>query len=133
MHTSKLSVRTARRDQVLDITDAVRQAVAESAVRNGHCLVACPHTTAALAINEGYDPDVATDVLTVLDRLVPWSGGYRHAEGNTAAHVKAILCGASQTIAIVDGSLALGTWQALQFLEFDGPRSRTVVVSILEG
>ena len=81
-------------------------------------------------INEGYDPDVTRDVLAVFDGLVPWHGPYRHAEGNTAAHVKAIWCGASQTVRVADGALALGTWQAIQFYEFDGPRQRRVEITV---
>jgi secondary thiamine-phosphate synthase enzyme len=132
MEQVTLSLRTDSRDQVVDITEPVRQAVRGRGLRHGLCLVYCPHTTAGIAINEGYDPDVARDVLTVLDRLVPWSGGYRHAEGNTAAHAKAIAVGASQTVAVVDGELALGSWQAIQFYEFDGPRSRRVILTLLE-
>jgi len=133
MVRTTLSIATRARDEVVDLTAEVRRAVQASGVREGLCLVFCPHTTAGLTINEGYDPDVARDLLTVLDRLVPWSGGYRHDEGNSAAHVKALLCGPSQTVAVADGDLALGTWQALQFCEFDGPRNRQVVVSVLAG
>ncbi len=127
-----LTLHTGQRDEVVDLTSRVRHCVAESGVQAGLCLVYCPHTTAGVAINEGYDPDVTRDVLTVLERLVPWQGAYRHAEGNTASHVKALLCGASETILIEGGKLQLGTWQAIQFYEFDGPRTREVVVAITE-
>lgn len=130
MH-SRLRLSTSRRDEVVDLTARVGEQVAASGVRDGLCLVYCPHTTAGIVINEGWDPDVARDVLTVLDRLVPWTGGYRHAEGNTAAHLKAIACGASQTVPVADGRLALGRWQAIQFYEFDGPRQREVHVTVL--
>ena len=130
--TETLSLRTRARDEVIDLTADVRRLVAGSGVGDGLCVVYCPHTTAGVVINEGYDPDVTQDALAVLDRLVPWSGGYRHAEGNTAAHVKAMLCGGSQSIPIASGRLLLGRWQAVQFYEFDGPRSREVVVSVLE-
>lgn len=126
-----LQLQTSSRDQILDITADVRKVVSESGVRDGLCLVYCPHTTAGLAVNEGYDPDVARDVLAVLDRLVPWDASYRHGEGNSPAHVKAILCGASETIPIAGGRLQLGTWQAIQFCEFDGPRQRRVAVTVV--
>lgn len=129
--TTTLAVRSTARDQVIDITREVRQAVGQSGVRQGLCLVYSPHTTAGIVINEGYDPDVARDVLEVLDRLVPWSGGYHHQEGNAAAHLKAILCGSSQTVPVADGDLVLGRWQSIQFLEFDGPRSRHVIVAVV--
>jgi secondary thiamine-phosphate synthase enzyme len=129
---TNLTVRTTMRDEVVDLTPRLRALVAESGVRDGVLLVCCPHTTAGVVINEGYDPDVARDVLDVLDRLVPWHGAYAHAEGNTAAHVKAILTGASQTLPIRGGELEIGTWQAVQFYEFDGPRTRTVVVVLQE-
>ncbi|NUQ00455.1 MAG: YjbQ family protein [Armatimonadetes bacterium] len=127
-----LNLRTHQRDEVVDITDEVRRAVTRSGVKRGICLVYCPHTTAAVVVNEGYDPDVTRDVLMVLDRLVPWIAGYRHAEGNTASHVKAILCGSSQPIPIENGQLVLGTWQAIQFYEFDGPRTREVRLFVQE-
>ncbi len=126
-----LQLQTSSRDQILDITADVRKVVSESGVRDGLCQVYCPHTTAGLAVNEGYDPDVARDVLAVLDRLVPWDAAYSHGEGNSPAHVKAILCGASQTVPIAGGRLLLGTWQAIQFCEFDGPRQRRVVVTVI--
>lgn len=132
MTTSRMSLQTARRDEVQDLTRDIERIVADSGVSEGVCLIYCPHTTAGIVINEGYDPDVAADVLTVLDRLVPWEGAYRHAEGNTASHVKAILCGTSQTVVISGGRLQLGRWQAIQFYEFDGPRSRQVMVTVME-
>jgi secondary thiamine-phosphate synthase enzyme len=127
-----LTLQTTAHEQVQDLTLQVRQLVRQSGVAAGLCLVYCPHTTAGLVINEGYDPDVASDVLALLDRLAPWHGPYQHAEGNAAAHAKAILTGTSQTILVENGDLALGTWQALQFYEFDGPRTRTVVVTLME-
>ncbi|MBI2299179.1 MAG: YjbQ family protein [Armatimonadetes bacterium] len=127
-----VNFRTRSRDEVVDLTGHVRRAVESSRVREGICLIYCPHTTAGIAINEGCDPDVARDLLTVLDGLVPQQGPYRHAEGNTAAHVKAVLCGASQAVAVADGRLQLGQWQSIQFLEFDGPRERRVLVAVME-
>lgn len=95
---------------------------------DGLCLIFVPHTTAAVTINESADPDVATDILAALDRLVPWQAGYRHLEGNAAAHVKSTLVGASQWVAVDGGRPVLGTWQGIFFCEFDGPRSRQVQV-----
>jgi secondary thiamine-phosphate synthase enzyme len=126
-----LRVKTNRRTQFVDITREVEQAVRESAVKSAVCYVYVPHTTAGIAINEHADPDVASDVEGVFDRLIPHQGPYRHAEGNTDSHMKAILTGTSQTILIEDGKLALGTWQGIFLCEFDGPRHRTIFVRIL--
>jgi secondary thiamine-phosphate synthase enzyme len=131
--SATLSLTTQSRDQVIDLGEQVLRVVRESGVEDGLCVIYCPHTTAGLVINEGYDPDVTRDVLAVFDGLVPWHGPYRHAEGNTAAHVKAIWCGSSQTVPIVGGRLLLGQWQAIQFYEFDGPRRRQVHVVIQRG
>ncbi len=90
-----------------------------------------PHTTAAVTINENADPDVVHDILTILDRMVPLSGGYRHLEGNSAAHVKSSLFGCSETIPFENGQLTLGTWQGIYFCEFDGPRRRQLQIRIL--
>jgi len=98
---------------------------------DGLCLIFVPHTTAAVTINESADPDVAADILAALDRLAPWEAGYRHLEGNSAAHIKASLMGASQWVAVEGGRPVLGTWQGLFFCEFDGPRSRRVHVRYL--
>lgn len=127
----QFSVQTKARAQMVDVTGEVRAAVAESGVSQGTCLVYSPHTTAGITINEGADPDVAADILSQLDRLVPWSGPYRHTEGNAAAHVKATLVGASRSLPVEQGRLVLGTWQAIFFCEFDGPRSRRVVVEVV--
>jgi len=96
----------------------------------GVCYVYVPHTTAAVMINEHADPDVAKDVEGVFDRLVPRSGPYRHSEGNTDSHAKAILVGASQVVFVEGGKLALGRWQGVFFCEFDGPRERRIVVKV---
>ena len=127
-----LRIRTARRTELWDITERVEAAVAESNIRSGLCVVYVPHTTAGVAVNEHADPDVARDVEGLFDRLVPHRGPYRHAEGNTDAHMKAILTGTSQTLLVENGRLALGTWQGIFLCEFDGPRERTVFVKILE-
>jgi secondary thiamine-phosphate synthase enzyme len=123
-----LRIRTSRRTQFVDITHEVDQAVAESTIQQGICYVYVPHTTAGVAINEHADPDVASDVEALFDRLIPHKGPYRHAEGNTDSHMKAILTGTSQTVFIENGKLALGTWQGIFLCEFDGPRTRDVLV-----
>lgn len=125
-----LSIQTQGRSQALDITRQVAEAVAASGVAEGWCTVYVPHTTAAVTINEAADPDVMVDLLMALDRLAPWSAGYRHGEGNAAAHVKAVLVGASVRAPIAGGRLALGTWQGIFFLEFDGPRRRGFRVAV---
>ena len=125
------SVRTSRRNQMIDITAQAAEAVAESGVQNGTVMVFCPHTTAAITINENADPDVPHDILLTLETLIPQHrDGYRHCEGNSDAHVKASLVGSSEQVMILNGCLKLGTWQAIFFCEFDGPRTRTVHVQI---
>jgi secondary thiamine-phosphate synthase enzyme len=117
-------LRTSQREELVDVTDAVAAVIASLGVDEGAVLLHVPHTTAAITINEGYDPAVARDVLDVLRRLVPENGGYRHAEGNSDAHVKSIAVGPSQLLPIAGGRPALGRWQRIFFCEFDGPRSR---------
>ena len=124
-------VRTGGRTDFVRITEQVQQAVAELGVTDGAVLVWVPHTTAGVTVNEGADPDVVRDMATILDRVVPWTGGYRHAEGNSAAHVKSSLVGCAQLLPVRGGRLALGTWQTVWFCEFDGPRRRRVEVSSL--
>jgi secondary thiamine-phosphate synthase enzyme len=126
-----LRVKTNRRTQFVDITREVEEAVRESDVKSGVCYIYVPHTTAGVAINEHADPDVASDVEGIFDRLIPHNGPYRHGEGNTDSHMKAILTGTSQIVFIDNGKLALGTWQGIFLCEFDGPRQRTVQVKIV--
>jgi secondary thiamine-phosphate synthase enzyme len=126
-----LRIKTSRRTELRDITDEVKKAVRDSGVRHGVCHLYVPHTTAGIMINEHADPDVASDVEGIVDRLVPHSGPYRHAEGNTDSHMKAILTGTSQVVFIEGGEPALGTWQGIFLCEFDGPRQRTVFVKIV--
>jgi len=127
-----LRVRSSRRNEWIDITAQVRNILSAKRISNGFCVLFVPHTTAAITINEGADPSVRHDVLEVLSRLVPHDGPYRHREGNSDAHVKATLVGASVTLAVNGGRLALGTWQAVFFCEFDGPRDRRVEVHLAE-
>ncbi len=126
-----LSLETRQREEFLDITVRVRQALAKSGIESGLAVIFNPHTTAGLTINEGADPDVRRDILTTLARLIPFHGDYRHAEGNSDAHVKASLMGSSVTIPVEKGKLQLGAWQAIYFCEFDGPRSRTVFLRFI--
>jgi secondary thiamine-phosphate synthase enzyme len=124
-------VRTDRRTQLVDVTREVQSVVAASGVQQGTCYVYVPHTTAGVTINEHADPDVASDVEGIMDRLVPNRGPYRHAEGNSDAHAKTILTGTSQIIFIERGHLVLGRWQGIFFCEYDGPRDRTVQVKVV--
>ena len=116
---------------MVDVTAQVEQAVRASGATAGICQVFVPHTTAGITLNENADPDVQRDILTALDRLVPARGDYQHGEGNSPAHVKASLMGASLTLPIQDGRLLLGRWQGITFCEFDGPRQRDLVVNIV--
>mgnify|MGYP001132762037 CR=1 FL=1 len=126
-----IAIRTSAPCEMIDITVRVQEAVRKIGVKNGICLVFVPHTTAAVTINENADPDVPRDILTILDRAIPLSGGYRHREGNSAAHAKSSLVGATETVIVEDGLLVLGTWQSLFFCEFDGPRSRKVIIKAI--
>jgi len=129
----KLTVNTAQHTQLVNVTGLVRKAVEESGVREGICTVFVPHTTAGVTINENADPDVVRDLISSLEKLVPWEDGYRHAEGNSAAHLKASMMGFSQQLIVDGGELLLGTWQGIWFCEFDGPRRRSLVVKVTEG
>jgi len=131
MNLYEFKVRTTQHTQMLDITDRVQKLVTESGIREGVCLVFVPHTTAAVTINENADPDVQTDFMKEINKIVPWEDGYEHMEGNSAAHLKASIMGFSEHIIIHEGRLLLGTWQGLYFLEYDGARTRTVYVKVL--
>jgi secondary thiamine-phosphate synthase enzyme len=125
-----LWVKTKRRTQFVDVTNEVAGVVKATGIASGVCHVYVPHTTAGVVINEHADPDVASDLEGIFDRLVPHSGPYRHSEGNTDSHAKAVLAGASQIVFVDGGKLALGTWQGIFLCEFDGPRERKVYVKI---
>lgn len=127
----RIEVQTPSREALVDITARVAQAVEKSGVESGVCLVYVPHTTAAVTINENADPTVREDILMTLKKVVPDALPYAHAEGNSPAHVKSSLVGASVVIPVEDGRLALGTWQGIFFCEFDGPRRRRVYIKIL--
>ncbi len=124
------TLKTRGRDSMTDITPQVREAIAESGVSGGVCLVYCPHTTAGVTINENADPAVVRDLLTILDRVVPWEAGYRHSEGNSAAHAKSSMVGCSARVIVESGRPVLGTWQSIFFCDFDGPRTRRFFVQV---
>ena len=128
---TEFRVNTRSRTEMIDITDRIAAAVRDTDIQNGDVIVFCPHTTAAITINENADPDVVHDVLLALDQMVPRTNpGFRHAEGNSDAHTKSSLVGCSEQVLIQEGALVLGTWQAIYFCEFDGPRSRRVIVQV---
>jgi len=127
----EISLQTHSRFEMIDITATVQRTVAEGKIESGICLIYTPHTTAAVTINENADPDVSRDILAALDKAIPLNANYRHMEGNSAAHVKSSLVGASELVIIEKGRIVLGTWQSIFFCEFDGPRTRKVIVKIL--
>ena len=116
---------------MIDITKEVRSALKKAGVKEGACYLFVPHTTAAVTINENADPDVPKDILMELDKTIPLSDNYRHIEGNSSAHIKASLFGSSEVVLVEDGNLVLGTWQSIFFCEFDGPRTRKVMVRFI--
>ncbi|HOM01829.1 MAG TPA: secondary thiamine-phosphate synthase enzyme YjbQ [Acetivibrio sp.] len=126
----RLSIRTPSRTAMIDITSKIQQVVERSGVKSGICTVFVPHTTAGITINENADPDVVSDILMEINKIVPFDDGYSHGEGNSAAHIKASLFGFSQQVIIENSRLLLGTWQGIYFCEFDGPRNREVYVKI---
>ncbi len=130
----EIVLKTTGRNQFIDITRQVESVVLQSGVKSGICVIYAPHTTAAITINENADPTVRKDIITSLDKLIPWREPfYEHAEGNSAAHIKSSLVGCSQTVIVQNGKLLLGTWQGIYFCEFDGPRTRRVLVKVIEG
>ena len=127
----RLDVRTLAHSEFHEITEEIKDLVKNSKVKSGLVQVYLPHTTAGLTINENADPDVKADMLRALDQIVPWQQAhFKHAEGNSAAHIKASIMGFSVTVFIEDGLLALGMWQGIYLCEFDGPRTRQVWVRI---
>ncbi|MDD4052176.1 MAG: secondary thiamine-phosphate synthase enzyme YjbQ [candidate division Zixibacteria bacterium] len=128
---AQLPIATTQKSQFLDITPVVQEYISEAKIVDGLAVVFVPHTTAGITINEHADPDVRADILTHLEKIVPEKGTYRHAEGNSPAHIKASLMGSSVTVIISGGRLQLGTWQGIYFCEFDGPRHRNIWIRIL--
>jgi len=127
-----ISIKTGSQFDMINITAQIQNLVYESGIADGIVHIFIPHTTAAVTINEGADPSVMKDIMKELDKIVPLRDNYLHMEGNSAAHIKSTLVGASELLMIENGSLVLGTWQAIFFCEFDGPRNRKVFVTVLE-
>lgn len=126
-----LDLRSRQPVEMIDVTAQVRDAVRKSGIRSGLALVFTPHTTAAVTINENADPDVVADLCMEINKIVPFDDHYRHAEGNSAAHLKSSLFGASETLIVEEGAPVLGTWQGIFFCEFDGPRSRHLHIQVI--
>ena len=127
------TVDTSSRVEMIDVTEQIQRLIRQSSVRDGYVIVSIPHTTAAVTINENYDPDVKHDLLKKLDTLVPkHESYYQHDEGNSDSHVKVAMVGNSATVIIERGDLVLGRWQGIYFCEFDGPREREVMVKIVD-
>ena len=125
-----LSVKTTRREEMIEITNLVANEVSQSGIQSGIAFCFIPHTTAAITINENADPDVKRDLLYKLNKEIPKNDGYHHTEGNSDSHLKSSLFGFSEQILIENGQLVLGTWQGIYFCEFDGPRNRKLIVKV---
>jgi secondary thiamine-phosphate synthase enzyme len=130
MITTEIQVKTKQRNELVDITPKVEKIVEKAGINEGICVLAIPHTTAAITVNENADPSVKADIIAKLNALVPVGDHYRHLEGNADAHIKATLVGPSEVLLVKDGRLSLGTWQGVFFCEFDGPRTRRVVIKV---
>ena len=128
-----ITVRSTEREQILDITPQVRAFVATAGPTSGLLAVYCPHTTAAVSVNENADPDVKTDMVRFMRKLVPQSREFKHAEDNSDAHIKGVLAGFSQVFLVEDGKLLLGRWQEIYLMEFDGPREREIWLKLIAG
>ena len=129
----EIRVSSRKTTEFVDITPEIQKIVSKSGVKDGICIVYCPHTTAGITTNENADPTVKEDIRNEIDKIVPWDDNYRHLEGNSAAHIKSSLIGFSKVFIIDNGKLLLGTWQGIFFCEFDGPRTRKVYIKIIEG
>jgi len=126
------TVKSRTRTELIDITSKIQDMVMSAGIDQGLCMLYVPHTTAAITINESADPSVKDDILMIINKIIPWEAGYRHLEGNSPAHIKSTIVGASELIAIDNKRLVLGTWQGIFFCEFDGPRTRKVQVRIIK-
>jgi secondary thiamine-phosphate synthase enzyme len=129
---TKLNVDTHNRTELCDITEQIQNVVNKQKINEGLLYVYCPHTTAALTVNENCDPTVQSDITNTMNKLIPANSGYAHAEGNADAHVKTTIIGSSKTLFIEDGNICFGTWQGIYLCEFDGPRTREVWVKIIK-
>ena len=130
MITHEIQVKTKARNELVDITGQVEKVVEGSGVAEGICVLAVPHTTAAVTVNENADPSVKADIIAKLNEIAPEGDRYRHMEGNADAHIKSVLVGPSETLLVKGGRLSLGTWQGVFFCEFDGPRTRRVIIRV---
>lgn len=128
----KFTIHSVDRTSIIDITQQIQSIVKKSGIKDGVCYIFIPHTTAGVTINENADPDVKSDMLMEIDKVIPFNDSYRHIEGNSAAHIKASLFGNSETVFLKEGRLQLGTWQGIFFCEFDGPRTRQVWVNLIK-
>jgi secondary thiamine-phosphate synthase enzyme len=126
----EIEISTTEQVQFVDITDKIQKVVSAEKIKDGICNIFTPHTTAAVTINENADPDVSTDMIKEINKIVPFNDNYRHFEGNSAAHIKSSMIGASETIIVENGKLKLGRWQGIYFCEFDGPRRRKVWIKV---
>ncbi|WP_461832227.1 secondary thiamine-phosphate synthase enzyme YjbQ [Aquifex sp.] len=127
-----LRIRTTKHTSIVNITHQVSEVVKKSGVSEGLCVVYTPHTTACVFVNEGADPDVVKDIVYSLEKLIPWNDpSYAHMEGNSAAHIRSAIIGNSRVIPVVNGELALGTWESVFLADFDGPRERKVIVVVI--
>ncbi len=124
-------VTSSAQTELIDITSKIQDIVRSAGIAQGICMLYVPHTTAAITINESADPSVKDDILMILNKIIPWEAGYRHLEGNSPAHIKSVIVGASELVSIENDRLVLGTWQGIFFCEFDGPRTRKVHVRLL--
>jgi secondary thiamine-phosphate synthase enzyme len=127
----QLTVKTQSQTEMIDMTQKVRNAIEAAGFQDGLCVLYVPHTTAGITINESADPSVRRDILAVLNQMVPWQADYRHMEGNSPAHIKSTLAGASQLVVVENGQMVLGTWQGIFFCEFDGPRTRKLLIKFI--
>jgi secondary thiamine-phosphate synthase enzyme len=128
---SNINVKTTNQTQMIDITNDIQRLVSNVGMESGICCIYVPHTTAGVTINEGADPSVRRDILYELNKIIPFQDGYQHGEGNSAAHIKSSIIGVSLDVIVDQGRLLLGTWQAIYFCEFDGPRHRKLHVKLL--
>lgn len=133
MNEKRVQIRTSQSVQLINLDQYVKEAVNESGINSGICVVFVPHTTASVTINENADPDVVRDMVMEMNKLVPSQDSYHHSEGNSAAHIKSTLVGPSLTLIVEGGRPLLGVWQSVYFCEFDGPRTRSVVIKVMEG
>ena len=127
----EIDIQTNNKSEMIDITSIVQNVVSKEKAVTGICVIFVPHTTAAITINENADPDVPRDIIAALGKVVPFDAAYRHMEGNSAAHVKSTLVGSSQVVLIENSRLVLGTWQSIFFCEFDGPRTRKILIKVI--